>query len=502
VKSCTIAPFCQGTDNHRAADQLGPFFCPSAPVFAGALDFITGEEHFVVSAQSSNIVKRDAFTTSLGVLAATLGSAVGLGNIWKFPYLAGVNGGAAFLILYLVSTLLVGLPVMIAELTIGRRARADAITSLRKLAPRRPWWLVGVAGVAAAFLILAFYTEVAGWVFAYIFKSALGGLASADPQVTGGVFSALVGSPLQSLVWQWIVLAIICVIIIAGVSRGIEAMTKRLMPILLVLLLIVDIRSLTLPGAAAGLRFLFQPDFTKVTGSVILAAMGLSFFKLSVGMGTMITYGSYFREDQDIPGTALRVMLSDVTISILAGVAIFPAVFAFGFKPNAGPSLLFITIPAVFSSMPLGQVFMPLFFILAAIAATGAMLSLLEVPVAYLVGQRGWSRVWATIATTLALALIGSTAALSGSVLAGVKPFGLTFFDLYDYVTSNLLLPVGGFFLCLFIGWYWGYGELKRALTNDGALANTRTVRAFFGVVKVVSPVLVFLVLLNGLKVI
>ncbi len=455
-----------------------------------------------LSTQSPTTVKRDGFTSSLGVLAATLGSAVGLGNIWKFPYLAGVNGGAAFLILYLVSTLLVGLPVMISELTIGRRARADAITSLRKLAPSAPWWLVGAAGVVSAFLILAFYTEVAGWVFAYIFKAAVGALSSADPEVTGGVFTALVTSPAESLIWQWIVLGLICTIIIAGVSKGIEAMTKRLMPVLLVLLLIVDIRSLTLPGALEGIRFLFQPDFAKVTGPVILAAMGLSFFKLSVGMGTMITYGSYFREEQDIPGTAIRVMLADVSVSILAGLAIFPAVFAFGFQPNAGPSLLFITIPAVFSAMPLGQVFMTLFFILSAIAATGAMLSLLEVPVAFLVGQMGWPRRKATIATTLALALIGSTAALSGSLLADVKLLGLTFFDLYDYVTSNVLLPVGGFFLCLFIGWFWGHAELKQALSNNGALDNGRTIQAFHAVVKVVTPVLVFLVLLNGLKLI
>ncbi len=451
---------------------------------------------------SSSLKPRDGFTTGLGVIAATLGSAIGLGNIWKFPSLTGTNGGAAFLILYVVCTLIVGLPVMISELAIGRRARANAITSFRKLAPTQPWWLIGAAGVLAAFLILAFYTEVAAWVFAYIFKAAIGGLASTDPKVTAAAFTGLITSPVQSLVWQWIVLAFISVIIIAGVSKGIERVTKRLMPALFVLLLIVIVRSLTLPGAGQGLAFLFKPDFTKVTWATVLAAMGLSFFKLSVGMGTMTTYGSYFREDQDIPGTAIRVMLGDVLVSILAGVAIFPAVFAFGFKPDAGPSLLFITIPAVFNSMPLGGVFMVIFFILAAIAATGAMLSLLEVPVAFLNEQLGWSRKLATIATSLLLALVGSAAALSNSLLADTKLFGKTFFDLFDFASSNVLLPVGGLFICLFAGWRWGAAEMRSELTNRGALTNVRVVRLFIGLVKFVTPVLVFIVLLNGLGVI
>lgn len=450
----------------------------------------------------SEVKKRDGFTTGLGVIAATLGSAVGLGNIWKFPYLTGMNGGAAFVIVYILCTLLVGLPVMISELVIGRRARANAITSLKKLAPKQPWWLVGAAGVLAAFLILAYYTEVAAWVFAYILRSASGALASTDPTAISQVFTALVTSPVQSLVWQWVVLTFISVIIIAGVSKGIEAMTKRLMPLLFVLLLMVDVRSLTLPGAAEGLRFLFTPNFSAVTPDTVLTALGLSFFKLSVGMGTMITYGSYFRQDQDIPATATRVMLADVLISLLAGVAIFPAVFAFGFKPDVGASLLFITIPAVFSSMPLGNVFMVLFFILAAIAATGAMLSLLEVPVALLNERFGWSRTAATLATSALLALVGSTAALSNSLLANFKLFGMTMFDLYDFTTSNVLLPIGGFFVCLFVGWKWGYPEVKEALSNQGALRNESIVRAFYGTVKFVTPVLVFVVLLRGLKII
>jgi NSS family neurotransmitter:Na+ symporter len=276
-------------------------------------------------------------------------------------------------------------------------------------------------------------------------------------------------------------------------------MTRLLMPVLFALLIIIVVRSLTLPGAAQGLTFVFRPDFAAVTWNTVLVAMGLSFFKLSVGMGTMITYGSYFRDDQNIPGTATRVMLADLLVSMLAGMAIFPAVFAFGFAPEAGPSLLFITIPTVFSAMPLGNVFMVLFFILTAVAATGAMLSLFEVPVAFLAERLHWSRLRATLVTLAGLILVGSTAALSGSVLAEVTLFGLTPFDLYDYVTSNVLLPLGGLFICLFVGWKWGHDEVRRALSNEATLDNGRIIGAFYGVAKIVSPVLVLIVLLNGL---
>lgn len=455
----------------------------------------------VVASHEDIRTSRDGFTTGIGVIAATLGSAVGLGNIWKFPFLAGSNGGAAFIVIYLVCTLLVGLPIMISEIMLGRRAKADAVTTLRALAPaRQPWWLVGAAGVLAAGLILAFYTVVAGWVFAYIFKAAFGGILSTSPDATSQTFARLVGDPLQSLVWQWVVLAVVGAIIVLGVSKGIERTTKRLMPALFLLLVVICARSLTLPGALAGLAFLFRPDFSKVTGATVLIAMGLAFFKLSIGMGTMITYGSYFRDDQDIPATATKVMLADLLVSLLAGIAIFPAVFAFGFKPDAGPALLFITIPAVFAAMPFGHIFMVLFFVLAAFAATGAMLSLLEVPVAFLNERAGMSRAAATGVTIAVLALLGSTAALSNNLLANVKLSGMTPFDLYDFTTSNVLLPLGGLLICVFVGWAWGFAEIRRALSNEGALRNERLARIFYGVVKIVTPVLVLLVLLNGLK--
>jgi neurotransmitter:Na+ symporter, NSS family len=443
---------------------------------------------------------RDGFTSTFGVLVATLGSAVGLGNIWKFPYLTGTNGGASFLLVYIIATLLVGLPVMITEIMLGRASRANAITTFEKLAPKGQgaWKWIGYMGVAAAVLILAFYTEVAGWVFAYIFKALSGQLGSTDPAHTKAIFGELVANPQSALIWQWIVLAFTGAIIMCGVSKGIEAVSKKLMPVLFLLLIALCIRSLTLPGAMRGLEFLFTPDFSKINATVILTAVGLAFFKLSIGMGTMLTYGSYFRAEQNIPLTATRVMFADLTVSLLAGMAIFPAVFAFGFEPAAGPSLVFITIPAVFHSMPGGSIFMALFFILTAIAATGAILSILEVPVAMLIERCNWSRKKATAISILTVALFGLPAALSQSLTANWKLFGLNAFDLFDYISSNILMPVGGILICLFAGGSYGLPKLKEALSNGGTLNNPILIKVLFVLLRYIAPLLIGIILLNG----
>lgn len=444
---------------------------------------------------------REAFASRLGALAAALGSAVGLGNIWKFPALTGQNGGATFLFIYILATLLVGLPVMISEFMLGRKAKANAVATFRTLAPKNHlWWLIGVSGIVAALLIMGFYTDVAGWVFAYIFKAISGNISTTDPAAAGAIFASLAGDPWTPLLWQWGVLAVVSGIIIMGVSSGIERATKVFMPVLLILLCVVCVRSLTLPKAGEGLAFLFTPDFSKVNGQVVLTALGLAFFKLSIGMGTMTTYGSYFRDDQNIPRTAVRVMLCDLSISILAGLAIFPAVFNFGFEPSSGPSLLFITIPAVFSSMPGGQAFTVIFFLLAAIAATGAMISLFEVPVAWLMEAFRMPRTLAAALTAVAIGVMGIPATLSQGVWGQIKFFGLNVFDVYDFISSNILLPTGGVFICLFVGWVWGKDRTRNLLSNNGALRNDVLVDVFMGVVKYVSPVLILLVLLNGLR--
>lgn len=453
-------------------------------------------------ANSTASAKRDGFSSALGVLAATLGSAVGLGNIWKFPALTGSNGGAGFLLIYLCATLVVGLPVMIAELTLGRHARANPIAALKRMGPPgRPWWLVGVIGMIAAFLIMAFYSEVVAWVFAYVWKGLEGSALSNDPAVTQGAFTALVSSPWQSLLWQWVVLLLIGGILLKGVSGGIEAVTKRLMPLLFLLLTALCLYSLTLDGAGAGLSFLFRPDFSKVDATVVLTAVGLAFFKMSIGMGTMMTYGSYFRTEQNIPLTAGRVMCADLAVSLLAGIAIFPAVFTFGFEPAAGPALLFITLPAVFAQLPFGQLLMVLFFVLTSIAAIGAMLSLLEVPVLILYERLGWPRHKAIGVCVAVVAVLGAACALSGSVLAGFLLFGRNMFELMDFVSSNVLLPVGGILVALFAGWVWGKESFTQAVSNAGELANTRLARVLVVLLRYVSPVLILIVMLHGLGV-
>ena len=442
---------------------------------------------------------RAGFSSSLGVLAATLGSAVGLGNIWKFPSLTGANGGAGFLLVYLLSTLLIGLPLMVAEIAIGRQARANPISALRQLAPRgAPWWLVGLGGMAAAFLILSFYSEVVAWVFAYVAKALAGSLLSADPAQTQASFDALVTDPVQSLLWQWVVLAFIGSILLLGVTKGIEAVTKKLMPLLFLLLLLLCGYSLTLPGAGLALSFLFAPEWHRITPAVVLTAMGLAFFKLSIGMGTMMTYGSYFTPGQNIPATATRVMLADLSVSLLAGMAIFPAVFSFGFAPSAGPSLVFITIPAVFAQIPGGQVLLAAFFILTAIAATGAMLSIMEVPVVILHERWGLARPRATL---LVLMLLGTGCALSQSLLAHIRPGGRTLFDWADYLSSNLLMPMGGIAIALFVGWAWGEQAFAAQLSNQGQLHNRALARALSLLLRWVTPVLIGLVMLAGLGV-
>ena len=444
---------------------------------------------------------RDGFTSTFGVLVATLGSAVGLGNIWKFPALTGMNGGAGFLLVYLLATLLVGLPVMIVETMLGRAARANAVTTFEQLEPRHGGWkIIGWMGFVAALLIMSFYSGVAGWVYAYIFKAMSGEIATTDPKVAGAAFGQLVSNPVASLIWQWVVLGITGGIIMLGVAKGIEAVTRRLMPLLFLLLLILCVRSLTLPGASEGLSVRFSPDFSKITPLVLLTALGLAFFKLSIGMGTMLTYGSYFREDQNIPATTARVMLADLSVSLLAGMAIFPAVFAFGFAPAAGPSLVFMTIPAVFTSMPGGTIFMTVFFILTAIASVGAILSLLEVPVAILTERLGLGRKLASVYTILMIALLGIPASLSNSTMADVKIFGMNAFDLFDFLSSNVLLPLGGILICLFVGWVYGLPQLEKQLGNNGKLGNRAIVKSVFFLIRFVTPLSIGVVLLHGLK--
>jgi neurotransmitter:Na+ symporter, NSS family len=444
-------------------------------------------------------VQRDGFRSVLGAFTATLGSAVGLGNIWKFPYLTGVNGGAAFVFAYLICVAVVGLPLLVAEHVIGRRMRLNAVHAYENVVPNeRAWSLIGFAGVLAAVLIMAFYTDIAGWVFAYVAKS-VAAFATGSGPLTKESFASLAGGSLEPLAWQAGVIALVTVVIAAGVSRGIEKVTKFLMPVLLGLLILCDIRALSLPGAFKGVSFLFAPDFSKITGGVILAALGLSFFKLSLGMGTMTTYGSYLPDGTRIVPNATRVALADTVVSLLAGLAVFPAVFAFGFEPSAGPSLLFISVPMIFSKMPLGGLFTSLFFILAAIAAVGAMISLIEVPTAWMSEKGRIKRPVAAVISGAVMLLLGVLATLSqGPILSNVKIFGKNFFDVFDFASSNVLLPIGGVAIAIVAGWRLARKEFIAEL--DKGYGKTpwysKTIYAF---IKFVAPVLIVVILLNSL---
>ena len=412
---------------------------------------------------------RDAFASTLGAFAATLGSAIGLGNIWKFPYLTGSNGGAAFVLIYLLSIAFVGLPVLVAEHTIGRKMRQNAVHAYGSVVPGQKFWAgIGLAGVLAAFLIMAFYTDVAGWVFAYVFKS-FGAFVSGRPWAapTSAPWPGAPGSPCAGRLG---VLALTTAIIAAGVSKGIEKVTKTLMPLLFILLIICDIRALTLPGAAAGVAYLFRPDLTKVTATVLLWALGLAFFKLSLGMGTMTTYGSYLPDSTRIVPNATRVALADTRYPCWPGLAIFPAVFAFGGTPAGGPGLLFNTIPLIFSQMPLGGLFTMLFFVLTAIATIGAMVSILEVPVAWLIekGHPGAAPPPSSPAGSCS-PWASPPPCPRARLLAGVKVFGKNFFDLFDFASSNVLLPVGGLAIAVVGGWLISRREFRAELNKGYA---------------------------------
>ena len=458
-------------------------------------------------------IKREGFSSGLAVFFATLGSAVGLGNIWKFPYLTGANGGGAFLLIYFICIVCVGVPVMVSEFYIGRRTRKNAVGSFKVLTgnPGTPWKGIGLMGVAAAYLIMFFYSDVAGWVYFYCFKAFTGQLAGITKDAVGPLFGQVIGAgtagqplsaaTLSPLVWQIIVMTVVGTILSMGVRGGIERITKTLMPLLFLLIIICDIRALTLPGAGKGIDFLFHVDFSKITAPVILSALGLAFFKLSLGMGTMITYGSYFTDDNHMIQTAGKVAASDTLVSMLAGLAIFPTVFSFGMEPSAGPGLLFMTIPLVFNQMPFGGILLACFFLLTCFAATTAMLSLVEVPIAYFVEELKVSRVKATVFNCTLIALVGITATLSvdsSSYLGQYKFFGKGFFDLYDYLSSNIILPLGGLCIALFVGYCNKREDIADELSNHGTLANASTVDAYRFIIRFVSPALLILVFLNS----
>lgn len=405
-----------------------------------------------------------------GKLSAVLvaaGSSVGLGNIWRFPYVVGENGGGAFLVIYMLCVLLFGLPIMLAEFSVGRASHRNAVGAYRKL--DRRWRFLGYNGVLTAFLILGFYFVVSGWTAEYMVQSVTGGLADCTaPEHYAAFFEGFISHPWRPLVYTGLFILATHVIIAMGVQKGIERSSKLLMPLLLVVLVALAVHSLLMPGGGEGLRFLFRPDFSKVTPSTVLVAMGQAFFSLSIGLGTMVTYASYFKPETDLGKTALNVTLLDTLVAILAGVVIFPAVFSVGIAPSSGPSLVFITLPGIFNGMPLSMVWSTVFFLLLVIAALTSTLSLHEVLTVYMQEEWGLNRRRAAWLTTAATAGLSALASLSLGVLGGWKICGLNIFDSLDYLTANILLPASGFATCIFVGWFMDLRKFEAQISGTG----------------------------------
>ncbi len=435
---------------------------------------------------------RGNWGSRMGFILAATGSAIGLGNIWKFPYITGVYGGAAFVLVYLGCVVIVGLPLMMAELIIGRRSKKNPVGAFKALhKPRTPWQFTGWLGVASGFVILSFYSVVAGWAMAYIFKSLVGFSGTAE-QIQSE-FGALVGHPSASILWHSIFMVLCIGIVIGGVQRGIERWSKILMPTLFAILLGLMAYGLFFThGGAKALDFLFKPDFSKLSAEAVLSALGHAFFTLSLGMGAMLTYGSYMRRDESITRDAITVSALDTIIALIAGVAIYAMVFNYEMDPAAGPGLIFQTLPVLFAQT--GPWVSVPFFILLTFAALTSGISLLEVVVAYFIDERGWSRTKATLILGTAIWGFGLLSAIA-SLTIPFRGRDQGFFDVFDFISTNYMLPIGGFLTCLFAAWVMKGSDRISEFGSKGPLY-----KGLMFVLRFVTPVAVFIVLLHGLE--
>ncbi len=446
-------------------------------------------------------IKREQWNSKIGFILAAAGSAVGLGNIWKFPYLVGENGGAAFVFLYLLCVLLVGLPVVIAEILIGRTAQKNPVGSFRELSNGNPFWMmVGGLGVLTGFLILSYYNVIAGWSLGYVIESIKGSFHDLpNPAAAGKLFDSLSSHPQWTLTFHALFMILTVSIIYAGVIKGIERAGKIMMPVLFFLIIVLVIRGVSLNGSYEGIRYLLKVDFSAVTGKTFFLALGQAFFSLSLGMGALLTYGSYMSTKEDIPGSALNIVILDTLIALLAGFMIFPAVFAMGLEPAQGPSLIFNILPVVFNSIPGGYVFRIIFFLLLTLAALTSTISLLEVITSFVVDEFNVERKKAAIILGTIVFIIGIPSAMSFCGWQRFTIFGLTCFDFVDFISANIFLPLGGIFIALFVGWFWG---TKRAVPR--LLEGTSDFPAFLMkiwslLIRYVAPVLILFIFLSSL---
>ena len=448
-------------------------------------------------------MERANFGSKIGAILAAAGSAVGLGNIWRFPYEAGNHGGAAFILIYLGCVCLLGLPIMIAEFTVGRRSKASTGKAYSILAPGTQWKWIGYLGVLAGALILGYYSVVVGWTLEYIVEALGNGFAGKGAEDFVASFQSFSQDPVRPLVWLVVFLLATHFIVVKGVKKGIERSAKILMPMLFILILILAVCSMTLPNAGKGLEFLLKPDFSKVDQDVFLGAMGQAFFSLSLGMGCLSTYASYFGSETKLGKTALSVGVIDTFVAILAGFIIFPAAFSVGIQPDAGPSLIFITLPNVFQqafgAIPyLPMLFSVMFYVLLALAALTSTISMHEVVTAFLNEQFGLSRSKAAIIVTSFCTVLGVASSLSLGIWSEYTLFGLGCFDFLDFLTAKIMLPLGGLLVAVFVAWYLKRSVSYDEVTNYG-LQKAPYFPVYMFILKYIAPVAIAMIFINEL---
>ncbi len=441
-------------------------------------------------------VERGAWTSKFGFILAAAGSAVGLGNVWRFPYITAQNGGGAFVLLYLLFVVIIGWPIMIAEFAVGRAAERNPVGAFRVLAPKTIWYIVGGLGVACGVGILSYYSVVAGWTVGYFFKMLLGEFSSKmTPDQAAETFRHFAADPVNAVGYTFLFLGLTAIVVMGGVSQGIERSVKLMMPLLFILLLLLIVRALTLEGAGAGIRFYLKPDFSKISGGTVVMALGQALFSLSLGMGTMMTYGSYLNKKESIITASADVCFYDTLIAVMAGFLIFPTLFAMKIDSTGGPGLVFVVLPAIFHKMFLGQLFGAAFFLLLAIAALTSTISLLEVGVAYLVDERKWRRRSAALVLTLIAAIVSLPSALSFGTLPHLNDLwglGITFLDLMNILVGNYFLTIGAFLLSVFVGYRWGIQALRREVEQGGRRFYGYRVFAFL--IRFVCPVAILMI--------
>jgi NSS family neurotransmitter:Na+ symporter len=444
------------------------------------------------------VASRGTWSSSTGFILAGAGSAVGLGAIWRFPYITGANGGAVFVVIFLLCCFFIGFPVMVAELTLGRHSEKNAVGTFNKLSGKRLWRAVGGLCIMSGFVILAWYSVIAGWVVGYLYKTAVGTFQNAQNLDTGQTFVQFAANPVTVSTLHALVIFLTAFVVYRGIKGGIELLSKWLMPLLFVLLILLAIRSVTLPGAGAGLEFYLKPDFSKLSGTMLLAAMGQALFSLSLGAGTMITYASYLSKKEDIVSSAFWITFFEVLVSIIAGFMILPAVAAMGVDFAEGPELIFIVLPSIFGEMPGGYFFGVGFFVLVLIAALTSTVSMIEVPVAYVVDEKNWSRRNAVIALSVAAFVVGTPAALASGASefwTSLPGLGTDFFTLISTAFGEISLSVGAFFIAIFAGWVWGVNKVTKEIESSGNVFSIRWLWSFL--IRYVAPITIFIIFAN-----